>query len=93
MNIVRSPRLQAFYQYRQLSAMWHVSPRTIARWLGELRRTEPDRVVTTYRLVHGFRRDLLIGEETAQLLQDRHVLPPAFLRVLDASARRTRPRP
>jgi hypothetical protein len=58
--------------------MRHVSSRTVARWLSALRQATPDRVVTTFRLVHGFRRDLLIGAETAQLLQNLSVrrFPP-----------------
>jgi hypothetical protein len=101
MHAARFVPLQAWYTYAQLGALWHCSPRSVARWLRELRRRDPDRVFVTYKIRHGLRRELLIGQLTAQTIQDRHVLPPPVLRALhtpvpvalhDTPARHARPR-
>jgi hypothetical protein len=66
MHAARFVPLQAWYTYAQLGALWHCSPRSVARWLRELRRRDPDRVFVTYKIRHGLRRELLIGQLTAQ---------------------------
>jgi hypothetical protein len=87
----RFVRLQPWYDYRQLGAMWHVAPRTVARWLSELRRATPDHVVVTYKIRHGLRRERLIAQETAEVLQTLDVVAPQVARLLDVSVRPLRP--
>src|SRR5262249_38992279 len=58
--------------YAHLAALWGVKPATVKDWISALRRTDPEKVYVTYRLVQGHRRTALIAQRTAEVLQDLH---------------------
>lgn len=66
------PPVQAFYPYSRLSALWGIQPGTVRLWVADLRKTHPNLVHITYRLVRGHRRTAFLSAQTVQALQDRH---------------------
>jgi hypothetical protein len=65
-------RVQAFYTYERLGALWGVQPGTVKDWVSDLRRTSPTTVYVTYRLVRGHQRTAFLAQSTAEALQALH---------------------
>jgi hypothetical protein len=65
-------RVQAWFTYQRLGALWDVRPGTVKDWVSALRRTDPDLVHVSYRLIRGFQRVAFIAQMTAEALQARH---------------------
>src|SRR4029077_18991564 len=65
-------RVQSFFRYEDLAALWRGRPRTVKDWVSALRRTDPDLVHVSYRLVGGYQRTAFIAQSTAEALQGQH---------------------
>jgi hypothetical protein len=65
-------RVQSFFRYEDLAALWRVRPGTVKDWVSDLRRISPEKVYVTYRLVRGHQRTAFIAQFTAEILQSLH---------------------
>jgi hypothetical protein len=65
-------RVQAWFSYQRLGALWDVRPGTVKDWVSDLRRIAPDKVFVTYRLVRGHQRTAFLAQSTAEVVQALH---------------------